>query len=185
MEATFAGRPLGDSELVEAIEENLAEALTSFGRHTQATVHASPELTWFSTGVPLARFNGVVRTRLPAKAIDQTISDTLAQFQDRALPMVWWTGPLTQPQDLGSRLLQHGLVHAGDTPDMALDLGVVEPPTGGLQRLKVKRVSSQSSLEHYIRALVQGFGDPDWVGRAFLDFFSDLGFVPACPGATM
>jgi hypothetical protein len=99
MEATFAVRPLGDSELVEAIEENLAEALTSFGRHTQATVHASPELTWFSTGVPLARFNGVVGTRLPAKAIDQTISDTLAQFQDRGAN-VKSCGNSFQPSDL-------------------------------------------------------------------------------------
>lgn len=66
-----------------------------------------------NTGLPHPLFNGVFRAQLTAETAGQSIEAAVAHFQARKLPMFWWTGPLTQPTDLGARLEARGLTLEG------------------------------------------------------------------------
>jgi ribosomal protein S18 acetylase RimI-like enzyme len=178
---TNSGKKLSESELIGAIEANLVQALADFGRLPQVHVHKGPEIMWFSTGIPLPRFNGIVQTRLPSLGIDDAIDEILSHFRSRGTPMVWWTGSSTQPDDLGTRLLRHGLSYAGDTPGMAVELCALGHKWPKPRGLTVSRVNDGTALEDYIQALGRGFGDPACVGRAFFDFFAGLGFSDNLP----
>jgi GNAT superfamily N-acetyltransferase len=69
-------------------------------------------------------FKGVWATRLPPGAADAAIDEAIAWFQARQAPfMFWWHTNLTQPADLGQRLLARGFQQfSAADPGMVVDL---------------------------------------------------------------
>jgi GNAT superfamily N-acetyltransferase len=161
--------------VVAAIEAQLCEMVSTFGRLPRAEVHDDPEMLWFITGVPFPLFNGVVRTNLASLDLDAKIAATLAQFRSRHLPMIWWTSPSTQPGDLGRHLVGHGLTHAGDSSGMAVDLRALHEGTPVPAGLTIERVDDAATLQHYAQAFITGYEAPQVVGDTFVDLFTGLG----------
>ncbi len=123
-----------ESAVIRAIEENLFELMDSLGtRCPGATYERREEWIRFLTGVPFPPCNTVLRPRLDRDRIDAQIDEVLAPFRERDLPMLWWTGPSTEPADMGVHLANHGLIKAGEPPCMAMDLSMLSEsvvPTG-------------------------------------------------------
>lgn len=138
-------------------------------------------------------FKGAWATALAGNAADDAIDETIEWFGSRGAPyFFWWTGPATQPADLGSRLEARGLlsmesqqrvlaagIHqtAAGAPAMAADLAMLD--RGFLSRVPsgfaVEEVADDPGLLDFSRVFVETYGIPEWAGQAWVDATRTLG----------
>ena len=161
--------------LTAAFEKNLFSMFDLFKQWPQAELHDTPELMRSITNIPYPLFNSVVRTKIPSSTIEDVIDSTLAEYKSRNVPMMWWTGPSTQPSDLGIILSERGF-HKSVNPGMAGDLASFPESYALPKDLQLKRVENEAELDIFCRVVSEVFGLPDFVADAFLDLFLNLGF---------
>jgi hypothetical protein len=100
-----------DERLGFAVEENLFALFRAMSTlpdsHMEEMQHLSRHLA-FPTN-PM--YKGVWNTHLASETADQVINETIDWFKSRGAPFFfWWTGPKTQPEDIGIHLTKHGLI---------------------------------------------------------------------------
>lgn len=166
---------LSTAALVTAIEANLFEFYALFRHWPQAEIHDEPEMLWSITDIPFPMFNAILRAQLLPDRVDPAMEAAIARGRSRNVPMMWWTGPATQPVDLGTHLQAHGWVHDGDQPGMAVDLSSVRADRPAVPGLVIEPVFGAEHLRTWGQTFADGFGMPDFVHAAFSDFFSSLG----------
>lgn len=167
--------------LTAAIEANLFEFIRLFRQWPRAEVHDEPDLLWSLTDIAFPLFNAVLRARVAPDSVDGAIDVAIARCRSRNVPMLWWTGPTTQPADLGSHLTARGFTHEADLPGMAADLLLAPMAPPAPADLVIEPVADRRTLRTWCAAAVAGFGLPDFVGDAFFDLLSCLGLDPALP----
>lgn len=89
---------------------------------------------------------------------------------------MWWTGPSTQPTDLGSHLLRRGFLLGQDMPGMAADLLSLPPGPAGPPGLAIQQVSDVDSLAQWTYVVGRGFEMPDRLTEPLLTLERSLGF---------
>ncbi len=150
---------LSEAELVAAIEANTQAAFLRWATALGAEVQNETHTTWFTSGLPFALCNGVIRAAFPSTEADSSIAAVLDQLRASNTPMCWLVGPSSQPDDLGRRLEAHGLAHAEDGVGMAVDLDAlrsVDLPQG----LTTIAVDDGATLRRWIDALCSGSDFP-------------------------
>jgi hypothetical protein len=165
---------LSPEKISRAIDANQIEGYIYFGQGPQAEIHKESDLLWFVTGIPHPILNGVLTARFTEETLDRRIESTLNYFKSRGLPMMWWTGPATEPSDLADHLLAHGMTDGGDQPGMALDLGQLEQNRPQPEGLIIGRVNNVSDLGEWLEPVRIGFELPDFVAEAVFNNFSRL-----------
>ena len=163
------------SALSAAIESNIFSLFKLFDQWPKAALSDTPELLWSMTNIPYPLFNSVMRARLPADKVDAAIDSTLAEYSSRHLPMMWWVGPSTQPEDLGSRLSERGF-QVSVNPGMAADLSSLPESYPVPEALRIKHVENEEELAIFSRVMIDVFGMPAFVTAEMFDLFSHLGF---------
>lgn len=166
-------KDLSAPSLVTVIEANLFQFFRLFGRWSRAEVHDNPDMLWTITDIPFPMFNSVCRARLPDP--DGAIEAAMARCRRRNVPMMWWTGPSTQPPELGIALEGFGFTR-DEAIGMAADLRSLPRDVSVPPGLIIQRVADIDSMKKWCRVLCVGFEMPDLVGEAFLDFFRRIGF---------
>ena len=161
--------------LTAAFETNLFSMFELFKQWPQAELHDTPELMWTITDIPFPLFNSVLRARLPSGTSDDVIDSIIAEYKSRNVPMMWWTGPSTQPSDLGTNLSERGF-HSSVNPGMSVDLTSLPESYALPNDLLIKRVENEAELDIYCRVVADVFGMPGFVADAFFDLFLNLGF---------
>jgi GNAT superfamily N-acetyltransferase len=132
-------------------------------------------------------FKGTWRTQLSPDEVDAAIDETIAWFEARNAPfMFWWTGPGTQPKDLGERLAKRGLISMEEqqkefahgilqteagAPCMVADLSrmnetVLEKTPPGFT---IEEIRDEQSLDGFKTVFVESYGIPEWAGQAWVD----------------
>jgi hypothetical protein len=101
---------LSTTSLSIAIEENLFALLLAFRRWPRAEVHDEAEIKWSITDIPFALFNSIFRAQLPPEKVESYIRAIIAHANLRKVPLLWGTGPATQPADLGEYLKRAGFI---------------------------------------------------------------------------
>jgi GNAT superfamily N-acetyltransferase len=173
---------LSEPELVQAIENNMFELFMSFRRWPEEEIHDNPDMLWSITSIPFPLFNSVFRAKLEPQNADAIIETTLSRYKARNVPMMWWTGPATRPENLGTYLEAHGLVNEeGDSPGMGLDLHTLNERLNKPPGLEIKLVDDAQSLRKWSEAVVAAFPMPDFVAKPFFDCLFTLGFGKASP----
>ncbi len=168
--------------MAAAIEANVVETLSLFGRAPGAELHDDPGLRWYITpGVPFPLFNYVYLTRLPQEGIDARIEEIRQQFAAHQVPLMWSVGPFTRPSDLGSHLESHGLAHVEDMPGMAVDLQALSEDIPFPAELTIERVSNTEVLREYIEAVRVGFEMPEFITEPLFEFLTAIGLTEESP----
>ena len=169
---------LSSAALGPALEANMVEFWSAYGRAPQRELYEGPDLIRFVTGVPFPLFNGVFRARLTPDTVDAAIGETLARGASRGAPLFWWIGPDTQPSDLGAYLERHGFIHAGDTPGMAVDLLALNEDQPAPANLTIKHVEDLETLKIWARVVAAGSGAPEPIHEALIDLEVGVGIAP-------
>jgi GNAT superfamily N-acetyltransferase len=95
--------------------------------------------------------------------------------------MMWWTGPATQPPDLGMHLERHGFTYGGDEIGMAIDLTKLNEGQPTPSGLIIEQVDEGETLKQWCHVCTVGFGFPEFVSPAFFDLLSSIGFSAKVP----
>ncbi|MBN1992813.1 MAG: GNAT family N-acetyltransferase [Anaerolineae bacterium] len=158
---------LSSQDLMNLIEANLIERSLYFPRLFNGEIHG-PNPIWFITGPTLPAGNGVVSATFALGEIDASIEATLAPFKARRLPLKWWVGPATAPQNMGQHLQNHGLTHNRDMMGMATNLhNLAQPIAPPLPKLTFERVKNKTTLAEWYNLLLAGF--PISFDQVYLD----------------
>jgi len=183
-----------DSELADAVQQNLFDLFRSMAR-----LLPNGEC---EEGLTLCRhfslptnpmFKGVWGSRLGADEVERTIDTTIAWFSERKAPyFFWWTGPGTEPANLGEALMARGLLDMAEqqtalaagvrqttlgAPTMALDLTIADDaqllrvPPGFV----IDEVRSDADLDDFKRVFVEVYAIPEWAGQAWVDATRHIG----------
>ena len=166
-------KDLSVSSLVTAIETNLFDFFKLFEQWPRAEVHDSPDMLWTITDIPFPMFNSIFRARLSNP--DAAIEAAIARCKRRNVPMMWWTGPSTQPTELGIALKTFGFT-GEEVIGMAADLHSLPREVSAPPGLVIQRVGNVEIMKKWCHVLCVGFEMPDFVGEAFLDLFCRIGF---------
>jgi ribosomal protein S18 acetylase RimI-like enzyme len=163
-------RNLSTTNLISAIEENLFAVISAFRKWPRAEVHDEAEIMWSMMDIPFSLFNSILRAQLTMERIDIIVQSIISQAESRNVPLLWWTGPATQPADLGSHLERHGFVSEGQSPGMAVDLANLNESLLMPSGLTVRQVKDDVTLKQWSYVCAAGFGVPDFVAIAWYDF---------------
>ena len=164
-------------EMISACDSNLAEKSLSFAALPGGEVHeGNPR--WFLTGSKLAGYNGIVQAVFPVDQVDEGIDAAMAPFRARNLPLTWWTGPSTQPGNLGMRLQKHGFRHNRDMIGMAAPIDALTSPFEHLPELAFEQVGDTQTLLECLPLYTAGFGAPPSVAIESLKMNGELSFRP-------
>lgn len=166
---------LSNANLVTALESNMFAFWANYGRAPHREVYEGSDLLQVTTNIPFPLFNGIFRAQLKLNQIDTTIEKIIHYYNTQQLPMFWWTGPATQPLDLGTYLEAHGLIPKGELPCMAIDLSSL-PEQIFPSELAIAQVKDAEALKHYVQVGMIGFGIPEEIFNAFFELELSLGF---------
>jgi len=126
-------------------------------------------MNWSMTDIPFPLFNSILEARLSPEEIDGAFQPILAQADARHVPLLCFTGPSTQPADLGSHLEKLGFADAGQMPGMAIHLAYLKEDLPRPVGLKVRQVMDDDTRRQWGQVCAAGFGMPDLVAEAFQD----------------
>jgi len=150
-------------ELLNALESNRIAYWSAYGRAKGSTLIATPEIIWFYTGIQVPLFNGVLSAKLKPNDVRVTLDNLQAKIVEQRAPALWWIGPRTTPDNLGSLLEQYGLQPAWELPGMAIDLEAVEDQPKTISNFTIEKVSSVETQALWARICAVGTGFPDRV----------------------
>lgn len=168
-----------DEEIVKEIERTFYHDTFDFTKHFPGHLaRKEKDMLVFATGVPADVLNGVLGPRMDRQTMDHRITDVMAHFRKERLPMTWFLGPSSGPEDLESALVDHGLVPGTPIPGMAIDLGTLSP--GALpQGVRVDEVADSATLKVCSRTAASGFQLPLEAADGYIRFVESYGYGPS------
>lgn len=170
---------LSTPKIVAAIEENLFQFFDLFKNHPQTEQHNDQSMLCCITGIPFPLFNAVLHARLSGKDVDDAIETVITRCSKKNVPLLWWTGPATQPPDLGAYLQNYGFILVNEYPGMAVDLHNLNDQLPAPTNFKVQPVVDDNLLQTWCCVGTAGFGMPEFVINNLFDFFCYEGFSPS------
>jgi GNAT superfamily N-acetyltransferase len=168
---------ISEQTMVKSIKANLFEYYDYLGDSPQAELRETPELKWLIIGIPHSFLNHVLRTQLSANQVEAKIRETLAYFHSKGIPeFSWWVEPNSQPPDLNSHLLSHGLEYTDDEPGMACKLSEMNEGLTIPAAFTIEWVRDADSLRQWVQVAIRGYGLPEACTDACFKLFAGLGF---------
>lgn len=156
-------------ETVNQIQANLIAYFRIFAGLPGITFREDAEMTW-NIGGP---GSFILRTQLPADALEQRIDESIGKFGQTTAVIDWFVFPSCQPPDLGERVAARGLA-GGPSGEWTL-IGKIGGPGGTWmvadlthlpsapaisERFHVKRVDNPHRLGEWLQVSLTGFGNP-------------------------
>ena len=157
-----------------AIERNGVDCCLAWGEWAGMELGREEHLVWTLTDVPFAFFNNVFNARLPEGGIESAIAEATDRFRRRGVPAFWWTGPASEPDDLGRYLKAAGYQHGFQAAAMAVDLDGVkdtESPAG----LLIEEVLDRSALQQWCDVMAPVYEFPDFAREPWLEMLFAVG----------
>jgi len=163
--------------LIDAVETNLfAAGPLLFGNMPGAEYVNGPDMIRFATSVPHPMLNGVFNAQLTPENLHAQIREALDYFQACHLPMMWWIGPGSRPENLGCALEAEGLTRAGEMPGMAIDLAEMDADVPTPAGLLLEEVENVAALRKWTQVCCRGFGMPPEISEIFCAAMQKVGF---------
>ena len=161
------------------VEADMADQFAYFHRSPLASVERTPELLKYRSGIPIAEYNGVMRTRfspdLGRDELAARIHEVVASFQTLRQPFLWWLGPSIMPVELGEHLARAGLTPGENAPGMAADLAALDERLPRPADLSIVRVEDERTLRDWVDVAGAGYGELESIRQARYDVHAALG----------
>jgi predicted GNAT family acetyltransferase len=126
------------------------------------------------TDIPFPFFNNVFHSRFSESDVDEGIKQTVAKYQQRNVPMFWWTGPATTPDNLGTHLLANSLSHGFTAPAMAVDINSVAD-VDHLACTTIEEVVNSAALREWCHVMCPVYEFPEFAWEPWFKMLSHLG----------
>ncbi|OGS44723.1 MAG: hypothetical protein A3K76_02640 [Euryarchaeota archaeon RBG_13_57_23] len=131
-----------------ACDSNNAELLEHYGA------------TFAYTGIQQEIFNVVLKTEFDDESADTATDAVMSYFRARRTPLLWYTGLLCTPRDMGRRLEAKGFPHDYDLTAMAIDLEAIKGGYAEPRGLVVRTVKNASDSKKWAECLASSWGSP-------------------------
>lgn len=152
------------------------------GQGVDGEIYDTPELAWAISGVLSPYMNSVVRTQLaPEGDVDRCIETVLEHAKRRSVPMGWFLLPGTTPEDMGSRLLAHGLTYDDAQPGMCVDLYTLPDRVSAPDNLRVVEVLDLLTLEQWTTAWRESYNSTEARRQSRFNFRASQGLDSELP----
>ena len=159
------------AKLIMAIEENLFSWIPVFGKLGRELMNDPPGVKRSTTDIPSALFNSIMDVQLAPEQVDETVQFIVSDARSRNVPVLWWTGPTTQPANLGEHLEKYGFIHDDEAPGMAVDLAKLKESLPAPAGLSIQLAQDDASWHQWSSTMALGFEIP-----SSADFIVDAWF---------
>lgn len=166
------------AELGRAIEANGVECCKYWAQWSEMELHEDKKRLWLITQHRFPFFNNIFKTQFESEKIFDAIEEALSPFIDQNVPMLWWTGPTTQPPNLGEYLLSYGFEHVFEAPAMAIDLSTLKEATSVPVDLSIKEIYDRRALKTWCDIMTFVYDFPDFALEPWFDMLASLGLGP-------
>ncbi|MCI0646188.1 MAG: GNAT family N-acetyltransferase [Chloroflexi bacterium] len=160
-----------DTDLADAVQENLFALFRAMMVLPGGEIVEGEKVCYHHAFPSNPMFKGVWRTCLSPEEADEAIDQTLAWFQARQAPYVfWWVGPQTTPADLPERLQARGFTAnmVGD-PGMAADLRTLDETVRTPDGFTIVKAADKATLEAWRDVFCAAYDIPPFVGQAWVE----------------
>lgn len=174
---------LTDQQRRMAAAENLFALFRSMQALPDAELVERDDLSLHWAPYTNPMFHGAWRPRLTSESADRVITETIAWYQARSTPLIFWfIDDEATPVDLAERLLAQGFIpFEVDAPCMVADLRQLDPDL--LQRVpdgfRLEQATDAAGLHAFRQGFVDAYQLPDWAGKSWEDATTDLGISDA------
>lgn len=180
-----------DEQLAHAVEANGIDCCLAWTAWSGMERHEEEHFTWTMTDVPFPFFNNVFWPNIPPDLVDEEVTRIVTTARERQVPMFWWTGPATQPSDLGDHLLDKGFVHGFAAPAMAVELANMVEPLTPPAEFSAAEVNDERSLRDWCDVMAPVYEFPEFAREPWYEMLLAVGlgtdrplrhFVGYCDG---
>ena len=163
---------------ISAIEAKLVEFVALSQHWTTANTRVDSEIVWAISSVPSYTLNNVAGAKLPTADVDKTLEMVVALGQTKQVPIIWWVGPSTRPNNLSQCLEEKGFIHVSTIPGMAIDLLTIDMKKPALDNLRITKVESDEALEILSHVSAKGIDLPDYAEKGTYELLSAVAQQP-------
>lgn len=167
---------LSEPILIEKIETNTIAFLKELHHVPGVESYIGPNIIWFSTDIPMAFFNSICAANLKEENVDSTIQQIIEQGQSKNTPRLWWTGPLTKPENITKSLEAYGFM-CRETNGMAIDLSEMNEEIPKIPDFEIKEVEDTETLKLWSQAFKVGYGMPDAAEEVWTEHIERIGYT--------
>lgn len=162
--------------LAAAIENNAVACGKYWARWPKLRLFEDHNMVLTLSDIRFPFFNNVFAAQLQSGECADAIDGVLARAKALNLPMFWWTGPSTEPHDLGSRLEDKGFSHLYAAAGMAADLSNLGAGPGTPPELSIRQVRTPVALRSWAKITTTVFEFPDFATAPWFDMHATVGF---------
>jgi len=144
---TIAGFP--EDTVLRALEYNLWEFWSWFGRGPGCALHDEGDALWFETPIPTLPYNMVLRFAVTSD-IDRRIDSIVKHYLRRRVAFLWIIHPSSMPKDLGDRLNKRGLVEIEVCSGMATNLTNMPELQSAPEGFEIRELDNETAANYLV-----------------------------------
>ena len=144
-EGRIAGFP--EDTVLRALEHNLWELWSWFGRGPGCALHDEGDALWFDTPIPTLPYNTVLRFAVTSD-FDRRINSIVEHYRRRRVAFLWIVHPSSMPRDLGDRLRKRGLEEVEVCSGMAANLADLPEPPSAPEGFEIHELDNETAANH-------------------------------------
>ena len=137
------------SRIINLIENNIATFLATWKDFEGADFLDDQTGIRIASGLPFSYTNSVIKSYY-SKNIEEEFQKTIEPFIAMEVPVLWWVGPNTKPDNLGNFLEEKEFRKASEPPGMHMNLNDLDPNYQFPPELSIKLVKEEYQIEDII-----------------------------------
>ena len=146
-ESVIAGFP--ENIVLRALEHNLWEFWSWFGRGPDCVLHDEGDALWFETPIPTLPYNMILRFAV-ASDTDIRIDSIIDHYRRRRVAFLWIIHPSSMPKDLGDRLSKRGLVEIEVCSGMAANLTNMPQLQSAPEGFEIRELDNETAANYLV-----------------------------------
>jgi GNAT superfamily N-acetyltransferase len=163
----------------KAFEHNLLAKWQSAAVWKGLSLESTPEMVSTRSEVLDPMFNNILTTRLNAGLVDASVEAVMERARLKNVPIRWWVGPWTEPDDIAECLLEKGFHEERRKLLMGVQLKKLTPVSP--PDVRIEYVNAAESLSCWSDVVLEGLDLPPYTYQPWKEMISAVGWQPDGP----